>query len=117
MKKTRLALVALLVMALLVAVFATGCSNQSEPAATEPPAATETPTEEPVSYTHLAITPGTPQPEPISMGMKLLPERPNLRKMRSMMKAIREMCIRDRCGRFLKGHARFQPAGSLRLGV
>ena len=47
MKKTRLALVALLVMALLVAVFATGCSNQSEPAATEPPAATEAPTEEP----------------------------------------------------------------------
>ena len=47
MKKTRLALVALLVMALLVAVFATGCSNQSEPAATEVPAATEAATEEP----------------------------------------------------------------------
>ena len=38
-----------------------------------------------------AITPGTPQPEPISMGMKLLPERPNLRKMRSMMNATRAM--------------------------
>ena len=38
-----------------------------------------------------AITPGTPQPVPISMGMKLLPDRPNLRKMRSMMKAIRAM--------------------------
>ena len=36
-----------------------------------------------------AITPGTPQPEPMSMGMKLLPERPNLRKMRSMIKATR----------------------------
>ncbi len=36
-----------------------------------------------------AMTPGTPQPEPISMGMKLLPDRPNLRNMRSMMKAIR----------------------------
>ena len=38
-----------------------------------------------------AITPGTPQPEPMSMGMKLLPERPNLRKIRSMMKATRAM--------------------------
>ena len=38
-----------------------------------------------------AITPGTPQPEPISMGMKLLPERPNLRNMRSIMKAMRAM--------------------------
>ena len=38
-----------------------------------------------------AITPGTPQPEAISMGMNDLPERPNLRKMRSMMKAIRAM--------------------------
>lgn len=36
-----------------------------------------------------AITPGTPQPEPMSMGMKLLPERPNLRNTRSMIKATR----------------------------
>ena len=36
-----------------------------------------------------AMTPGTPQPEPMSMGMKLLPERPNLRKIRSIMKATR----------------------------
>ncbi len=49
MKKTRLALIALLVLSLLVAAFATGCSNQSEPAATEAPTveATEEPTEEP----------------------------------------------------------------------
>ena len=38
-----------------------------------------------------AMTPGTPQPVPISMGIKLLPDRPNLRKMRSMMKAMRAM--------------------------
>ena len=38
-----------------------------------------------------AMTPGTPQPVPTSMGMKLLPERPNFRKIRSMMKAIRAM--------------------------
>ena len=38
-----------------------------------------------------AMIPGTPQPVPTSMGMKLLPERPNLRKMRSMMKATRAM--------------------------
>ena len=38
-----------------------------------------------------AMTPGTPQPEEISMGMKLLPERPNLRNTRSMMKATRAM--------------------------
>ena len=38
-----------------------------------------------------AMTPGTPQPVPMSMGMKLLPDRPNLRKMRSMMKAMRAM--------------------------
>ena len=36
-----------------------------------------------------AMTPGTPQPEPMSMGMKDLPDRPNLRKIRSMMKATR----------------------------
>ena len=33
------------------------------------------------------ITPGTPQPVPINMGMKDFPERPNLRKILSMMKA------------------------------
>ena len=36
-----------------------------------------------------AITPGTPQPMPTSIGMKLLPERPKRRKIRSMIKAIR----------------------------
>ena len=36
-----------------------------------------------------AITPGTPQPVPTSMGIKLLPDRPNLRKMRSIIKATR----------------------------
>lgn len=34
-----------------------------------------------------AITPGTPQPEPINIGMKDFPERPNLRKILSIMKA------------------------------
>ena len=38
-----------------------------------------------------AMTPGTPQPVPTSMGMKDLPDRPNLRKIRSMIKAIRAM--------------------------
>ena len=38
-----------------------------------------------------AMTPGTPQPTPMSMGMKLLPERPNLRNTRSRTKAIRAM--------------------------
>ena len=41
------------------------------------------------TITYEAMMPGTPQPEPMSMGMKLLPERPNLRKIRSMMKATR----------------------------
>ena len=36
-----------------------------------------------------AIIPGTPQPVPISIGMKDLPERPNLRKIRSSTNAIR----------------------------
>ena len=36
-----------------------------------------------------AITPGTPHPLPINIGMKDLPERPNLRKIRSMMNATR----------------------------
>ena len=43
------------------------------------------------SMVRLAMTPGTPHPEPMSIGMKLLPESPNLRKMRSMMKATRAM--------------------------
>ena len=38
-----------------------------------------------------AITPGIPQPVPINIGMKDLPERPNLRKIRSRTKAIRAM--------------------------
>ena len=38
-----------------------------------------------------AITPGTPQPEPMSIGMKLFPERPNLRKTRSRINAMRAM--------------------------
>ena len=38
-----------------------------------------------------AMMPGTPQPEPMSMGIKLLPLRPNLRKIRSMMNATRAM--------------------------
>ena len=36
-----------------------------------------------------AITPGMAQPEAISIGIKLLPESPNRRKMRSMMNATR----------------------------
>ena len=38
-----------------------------------------------------AMTPGTPQPVPIRIGMKDLPESPNLRKIRSKMKATRAM--------------------------
>ena len=38
-----------------------------------------------------AMTPGTPQPEEISIGMKDLPDRPSLRKIRSMMNATRAM--------------------------
>ena len=38
-----------------------------------------------------AMMPGTPQPVPIKIGMKDLPERPNLRKMRSSTKAMRDM--------------------------
>ena len=41
------------------------------------------------SIVRVAIIPGTPQPEEISIGMNDLPERPNLRKIRSMMKATR----------------------------
>ena len=36
-----------------------------------------------------AITPGTPHPLPINIGMKDLPDRPNLRKILSMMNATR----------------------------
>ena len=38
-----------------------------------------------------AMMPGTPQPTPISMGMKDFPLRPNFRKIRSSTKAIRAM--------------------------
>ena len=38
-----------------------------------------------------AMIPGTPQPVPISMGIKLLPLRPNLRNTRSRTKAMRAM--------------------------
>ena len=38
-----------------------------------------------------AMMPGTPQPVPISMGIKDLPDRPNFRKIRSRTKAIRAM--------------------------
>jgi len=37
----------------------------------------------------VAMTPGTPQPEDTSMGMKDLPDRPKRRNTRSMMKATR----------------------------
>ena len=39
----------------------------------------------------VAMTPGTPQPEEMSIGMNDLPDRPNRRKMRSMTKATRAM--------------------------
>ena len=38
-----------------------------------------------------AMMPGMPQPVPMSMGIKLLPERPNLRNTRSSTKAMRAM--------------------------
>ena len=38
-----------------------------------------------------AMTAGTPQPLPTSIGMKDLPESPNLRNRRSMMNATRAM--------------------------
>ena len=43
------------------------------------------------TITYEAMMPGTPQPEPMSMGMKDLPDRPNLRNTRSSTKAIRAM--------------------------
>ena len=39
----------------------------------------------------VAMTPGTPQPEVTSMGIKDLPDRPKRRNTRSMMKATRAM--------------------------
>ena len=39
----------------------------------------------------VAITPGIPQPELINIGINALPERPNLRKIRSMINATRAM--------------------------
>lgn len=36
-----------------------------------------------------AMIPGTPHPIPTSIGMKDLPDKPNLRKIRSMMNATR----------------------------
>ena len=38
-----------------------------------------------------AMIPGTPQPEPIRIGMNDLPESPNLRKIRSRTNAIRDI--------------------------
>ena len=38
-----------------------------------------------------AITPGTPHPLPISIGINDLPERPNLRKILSMINATRDI--------------------------
>ena len=38
-----------------------------------------------------AMIPGTPQPVPTNIGMKDLPERPNLRKIRSSTNAIRDI--------------------------
>ena len=43
------------------------------------------------SIVRLAITPGTPHPVPISIGMNDFPDKPNLRKIRSMIKATRAM--------------------------
>lgn len=43
------------------------------------------------SMVRVAMTPGTPHPMETSMGIKDFPERPNLRKMRSMMNATRAM--------------------------
>ena len=43
------------------------------------------------SIVRAAMTAGTPQPLPTSIGMKLLPLRPKPRKRRSMMNATRAM--------------------------
>ncbi len=42
-----------------------------------------------VSTVREAITPGIPQPLPMSIGIKDLPDKPNLRKILSMIKAMR----------------------------
>ena len=42
-----------------------------------------------VSIVRVARIPGTPQPEEIRNGIKLLPDRPNLWKIRSIINAIR----------------------------
>ena len=42
-----------------------------------------------------AITPGTPHPLPISIGMNDFPDNPNLRKIRSMINAIRDIYPQD----------------------
>ena len=39
----------------------------------------------------LAMTPGTVQPKPMSMGMNAFPLRPKRRSRRSMMKAARDI--------------------------
>ena len=43
------------------------------------------------SIVRLAMIPGIPQPEPISIGINDLPDKPNLRKIRSSTKAIRDI--------------------------
>ena len=42
-----------------------------------------------------AITPGTPQPVPMSIGIKDFPDSPNLRKIRSITNAIRAIYPQD----------------------
>ena len=42
-----------------------------------------------LSMVRLAITAGTPQPVPINIGINDFPDKPNLRKIRSMIKATR----------------------------
>ena len=43
------------------------------------------------SIVRLAITPGTPQPVAINIGMNDFPDKPNLRKIRSITNAIRDI--------------------------
>ena len=43
------------------------------------------------SIVRVAMIPGTPHPDPIRNGMNDFPERPNLRNIRSMIKATRAM--------------------------
>lgn len=43
------------------------------------------------SMVRVAMIPGTEQPVPIRIGIKLLPERPNYLKILSKIKAIRDM--------------------------